>query len=1005
MKHPILSGMILMLFIGLAFNFEAAAQTTVNITGPAGSGTFGIGVFALSNGNIVVADPGYDIANGAQNVGAVYLYNGANRNLISRITGSSTNDFISNAGIKILPNGNFVINSPNWDNGAVPDAGASTFVNGTNGLSGVISATNSLVGSTANNQVGFAITVLTDGDYVVRSSGWDNGTVQNVGAATFASGTTGITGVVSATNSLVGSSAGSFVGFAVIALSDGDYVVRSPNWNNGSAQNVGAATFGSGTTGITGVVSATNSLVGSSVDDFIGFNIVALTNGNYVVGSPDWRNGGVDNVGAATFGNGTSGISGVVSTANSLYGSTLNDSIGRGITALTNGNYVTFSQFWANPRQTIGITNSGAATFGNGTTGITGAVSEANSLAGGQLRDNVSSGGVTALSNGNYVVSSPIWTVGGQNVGAATFGSGTSGITGIVSEANSLVGSGGDDNVSSSGITALSNGNYVVASPNWEDASTPLNVGAVTFGNGTSGITGTVTAANSLTGSTERDFVGSAGVTALTNGNYVVKSPNWINGTAQNAGAATFGNGVSGTTGVVSAANSLVSSTAQSFSGFFVTPLTNGNYVVQSSNWVNGTAANTGAATFGSGTSGISGTISAANSLIGSRADDFVGSGGIVALSNNDYVVVSPGFDNGAVVDAGAVTYGNGNGGTVGQINNSNSVIGTANNGSNIRFAFDAVNNQLVVGRPADNIVTLFRPGATPTTPTKTRFDFDGDGRADISVFRPSNSVWYVNRSTNGFSATQFGLNTDLLTPADYDGDGKTDIAVRRDDSTIAGKTIFIILRSSDNTFRFELFGRTEDIPYVVGDWDGDGIDDMAVYRDGSFMGGQSFFFYFPSSNTTGNPRTDFISIPWGAPGDLPMRGDFDGDGKQDAAVFRPSNNVWYIRQSSNGQLKVGYWGLSTDKFVPADYDGDGKTDLAVVRNGIWYILQSSNNQPRYEQFGFSSDKPVPADYDGDGRTDIAVFRDGVWYLQQSTSGFAGFTFGTATDRPVPERF
>jgi hypothetical protein len=294
---------------------------------------------------------------------------------------------------------------------------------------------------------------------------------------------------------------------------------------------------------------------------------------------------------------------------------------------------------------------------------------------------------------------------------------------------------------------------------------------------------------------------------------------------------------------------------------------------------------------------------------------------------------------------------------------------------------------------------------ASGQTLRPVNYDFDGDRRADLSIFRPSTGTWFINRSSGGLVQSSFGNATDLLIAADYDGDRKTDLAVRRDDSTIAGKTVFIILRSSNNTFRFELFGRTEDIPYVVGDWDGDGIDDMAVYRDGSFMGGQSFFFYYPSSNTTGNPRTDFISIPWGAPGDLPMRGDFDGDGKQDAAVFRPSENVWYIRQSSNGQLKVGYWGFSTDKFVPADYDGDGKTDLAVVRDGIWYILQSSNNQPRYEYFGFSTDKFVPADYDGDGKADIAVYRNGMWYLQQSTSGFASFTFGTATDRPVPERF
>ena len=89
------------------------------------------------------------------------------------------------------------------------------------------------------------------------------------------------------------------------------------------------------------------------------------------------------------------------------------------------------------------------------------------------------------------------------------------------------------------------------------------DVGAVTWGNGTTGVSGAVFAANSLVGSTSCDQVGISGVTALTNGNYVVASKYWDNGAAANAGAVTWGNG---TTGVTAArfqpANSLVGSTA-----------------------------------------------------------------------------------------------------------------------------------------------------------------------------------------------------------------------------------------------------------------------------------------------------------------------------------------------------------------------------------------------------------------------------------------------------------
>jgi hypothetical protein len=159
----------------------------------------------------------------------------------------------------------------------------------------------------------------------------------------------------------------------------------------------------------------------------------------------------------------------------------------------------------------------------------------------------------------------------------------------------------------------------------------------------------------------------------------------------------------------------LVGSTADDqVSGLAVVTLTNGNYVVLSSDWDNGAATNAGAATWGNGTTGITGTVSVTNSLVGSRANDQVGSGsvgdGITALSNGHYVVFSPDWDNGAVADAGAVTLGDGHGGTVGPITAYNSARGSAAGGGvSLRFAYDYTYDQLVVGRPADNIVTLFR--------------------------------------------------------------------------------------------------------------------------------------------------------------------------------------------------------------------------------------------------------------------------------------------------------
>jgi hypothetical protein len=744
---------------GVSADPASTPSTQIDLVGPPGSGEFGKSVTALPNGNIIVTDPYYDLGS-TVDVGAVYLYAGGSGALISTLTGSMADDRVGYDGVVVLSNGSYVVRSLSWDNGGATDTGAVTWCSGTIGCTGTVSAANSLVGSTASDQVGYYVTALNNGNYVVGSPNWGGAT--KVGAVTWGSGTNGITGTISSANSLMGSIDGDRVGSGgIVALSNGNYVVRTTGWDNSGATNAGAVTWGNGTTGITGTVSSTNSLVGSAASDNVGSNVMALSNGNYVVGSQYWDNGGAAEAGAVTWGNGTTGITGTISSANSLVGSRANDYVSYpGVVVLSDGNYVVRSREWDNGE----ASNVGAATWGNGTTGTSGVVSSTNSLVGSTANDRVGSN-VVELSNGNYVVSSPNWDNGTvADVGAVTWCNSTASCTGAISSTNSLVGFTAGDWVGSDGVVALSNGNYVVRSLRWSNNGM-TNAGAVTWGNGTMGTTGVISSANSLMGSTADDQVGSDGVVALSNGNYVVSGRFWDNGGVTDAGAATWCSGTTGCTGVVTATNSLVGSTTDDWVGRGVVALSNGNYVVRSPYWDDGAVTDVGAVTWGDGTMGVSGSISSTNSLVGSTADDYVGLGGVIPLDNGNYVVnsrywddvgavtwgdgmlgisgpvstvnslvgstagdqvghggvtplgdgnyvvLSPDWDNGGAADAGAVTWGWGAGGARGPITSESSVLGTATNGgSSLVFAHDPINLQLVVGRPADNIVNLFRP-------------------------------------------------------------------------------------------------------------------------------------------------------------------------------------------------------------------------------------------------------------------------------------------------------
>jgi hypothetical protein len=266
--------------------------------------------------------------------------------------------------------------------------------------------------------------------------------------------------------------------------------------------------------------------------------------------------------------------------------------------------------------------------------------------------------------------------------------------------------------------------------------------------------------------------------------------------------------------------------------------------------------------------------------------------------------------------------------------------------------------------------------------------DFDGDGKAEIAVFRPSNSVWYIV----GLGPVTWGGSGDIPLRGDFDGDGKADVAIFRPSS--GG---WYIINSSTGTGTAVTWGGGADIP-VPGDYDGDGKTDIAVFRPSTGV-----WYIINSSTGTGT------AVTWGGGADIPVPGDYDGDGKTDIAVFRPSTSAWYIINSSTGTGTGVTWGGGADIPVSADYDGDGKADIAVFRpsTGTWYIILSSTGAGTSVVWGGNGDIPVPGDYDGDGKTDIAVFRPSTsaWYVIQSTTGTgSSTTWGGVGDVPILKR-
>ncbi len=309
--------------------------------------------------------------------------------------------------------------------------------------------------------------------------------------------------------------------------------------------------------------------------------------------------------------------------------------------------------------------------------------------------------------------------------------------------------------------------------------------------------------------------------------------------------------------------------------------------------------------------------------------------------------------------------------------------------GQNVRlkWRFGADDNTAVTGWNVDTIQVSGNYSCIIVDPGTARADFDGDGRTDISVFRPSEGNWYINGSTSGFGALNWGIASDALVPGDYDGDGKADFAVFRASADPINPD-FYMLNSNGFVYTGVSWGIPGDVP-ANADYDGDGKYDIGIFRASEQK------FYILRSSDGGNSIIDNA-------GTRPVPGDYDGDGKADAITV--TGNAWAGPLSGGGTLSMSF-GTADSFAVPGDYDGDGTTDLAMFGpTGLWQIRRSSDQQTQNVQFGVAGDIPVPGNYRGTGSEDIAIYRAGQWWIYNPSGVFDVYSFGLASDVPIPSK-
>jgi hypothetical protein len=208
-------------------------------------------------------------------------------------------------------------------------------------------------------------------------------------------------------------------------------------------------------------------------------------------------------------------------------------------------------------------------------------------------------------------------------------------------------------------------------------------------------------------------------------------------------------------------------------------------------------------------------------------------------------------------------------------------------------------------------------------------------------------------------------------------------------------------------------FGELGDVP-LAGDWNGDGTDTPGIFRQRTAA---PPIWILSNSTTGGGP---LISFAWGSPGDIPVAGDWNGDGADTVGLFRQTATApdWYLATANaagGGSDPAPFaWGSPGDVPVVGDWNGDGVDTVGLFRQADWFLATANGvgggSNPAPISFGNPGDTPLSGDWDGTNTDRVAIFRieGGIGQFAVATantsSGGAGvrqYPFGLSGDAPV----